>query len=154
MFSQTTEYALQALAYLGGARDEWLEVGEISRALDIPSNYLSKVLGHLAKLGLLESRKGWGGGFRLKKDPSSITLEQVVRPFEGVDYPRSCLFGFKTCSDQQACPLHDYWKRVVSVHKRMLRKTTVADIALSGRRRRRRQSRSPGIRDGKARGSR
>ncbi|MFQ5705778.1 MAG: Rrf2 family transcriptional regulator, partial [Gemmatimonadales bacterium] len=69
MLTHATEYALRALARLAEAPGEWREVGQVSRSLDIPSNYLSKIMGQLARLGVLESRKGRGGGFRIKADP-------------------------------------------------------------------------------------
>ena len=128
MLTQTTEYALQALAFLAAAPRDWHEVGHVAENLGIPTNYLSKVLGQLSKLGILESRKGWGGGFRIKDDPGDIPLEEVVRPLEGVNHPRSCALGLSVCSDENPCPLHDYWKRIVAIHEEMLRETTVADL--------------------------
>ena len=85
MLTQTTEYALQALAFLATTPKDWREVGHIAESLSIPTNYLSKILGQLTKLGLLESRKGWGGGFRMRSDPGTVSLEEVIRPLEGVN---------------------------------------------------------------------
>lgn len=130
MLTQTTEYALQALSCLARAPGEWQDVRKVSGSLGIPSNYLSKILGQLARLGVVESRKGWGGGFRLRGDPSRVKLAEVIRPLEGIHHPRACVFGLPKCSEDDPCPLHDYWKRITEVHESMLEELTIADLAI------------------------
>lgn len=130
MLTQTTKYALQALAFMVEAPEEWHEVQRLSKRLGIPANYLSKILGQLAKRGILESRKGWGGGFRIGRDPSTVPLDEVIRFLEGSDHARNCIFGFPVCSDSKPCPLHDEWKRVRSIYETMLLERTVADLRL------------------------
>lgn len=128
MLTQTTKYALQALASMVDAPDEWHEVGRLSSDLGIPSNYLSKILGQLAKQGILESRKGWGGGFRIRRDPEKVSLDEVVRFLEGPEHARSCIFGFPVCSDAHPCPLHHDWERVRRSYEAMLADRTLADL--------------------------
>ncbi len=101
----------------------------MAATLDIPANYLSKVLGQLSKLGLLESRKGRGGGYRLARDPASVHLRDIVLPIDGIERATRCAFGLPTCSDDDPCPLHDEWKLVKEGFERMLSSRTLADLA-------------------------
>lgn len=130
MINQTTRYALHVLGYLAQS-DEALVPGEqIAREIGIPANYLSKILNQLRKSGLVESRKGWGGGFRLRADAHQRPLLDVVRVFEG-DQPSgipACLFGLPECSDDEPCPLHGHWAGIRDAFGAMLRTTTVGEL--------------------------
>lgn len=154
MLTQTTEYALRALSCLARSPGEWQDVRKVSGSLGVPSNYLSKILGQLAKLGVVESRKGWGGGFRLRGDPSRVKLAEVIRPLEGIQHPRPCVFGLPQCSEEDPCPLHDYWKRITEVHESMLEELTIADLAIDPGKRVRRRVGSRSVPRSRASGAR
>ena len=64
----TAKYAMQALAFLirTHARDEWGQIGEIARDCNIPRKYLEQVLLELKSAGLVQSKKGQHGGYRLE----------------------------------------------------------------------------------------
>ena len=112
IFSRQCQYAIQALTSLvftpgGAARAE-----EIARAEDIPHPILSKVLLDLVRKGLLESRRGPGGGFSLSRRPELITLRDVVAAVDGLDHFYQCVTGLPACSDETPCPLHEMWKQM------------------------------------------
>jgi Rrf2 family protein len=77
-------YALRALAHLA-ALDGSPAVTEhdIAGACGIPSEFLLKVLKHLATAGLLHSNRGPQGGYRLARPAKSITLLEVVEAVDG-----------------------------------------------------------------------
>jgi len=130
MISQTARYALHILGYLVAHRGELVRGEAISAATGIPANYLSKILNQLRKSGMVESRKGWGGGFRLRADAHQLPLLDVVRVFEGdrpVGMP-ACIFGLPACNDDQPCPLHAHWSGIRESFGEMLRTTTVGDL--------------------------
>lgn len=79
MFSQTTEYALRAMASLASAPNDLVPTTILAAKTDVPANYLAKVLQQLANSGLIRGRRGVGGGYTLAKDPGDITLLEVVR---------------------------------------------------------------------------
>lgn len=101
---------------------------ELAAALDIPGNYLSKVLHQLAVSGILESRRGRSGGFRLARPADEITLEAIVTPFEDVARYRQCLLGKSVCSDSRPCAAHARWKPVGRLMTSFLTRTTLADV--------------------------
>lgn len=81
----TAKYALQALAFLikCHARDEWGQIADIAREGNIPRKYLEQVLLDLKGAGLVESKKGQHGGYRLSRAPHEISLAQVVAAVQG-----------------------------------------------------------------------
>lgn len=81
----TTKYAFEALAYLirSHARDERAQIGDIAATCDIPRKYLEQVLLDLKSNGLLESKKGQGGGYRLSRSPDQISIGEVLNAIQG-----------------------------------------------------------------------
>lgn len=81
----TAKYAMQALAFLirSHARDEWAQISEIASSCGIPRKYLEQVLLELKSAGLVESKKGQHGGYRLARAPHEISLAQVVGAIQG-----------------------------------------------------------------------
>ncbi len=101
----------------------------LADSIGAPPNYLGKLLKRYAELGLVQSQKGLGGGFRLARDPREVTLLQILDPVENLSMWSGCVLGRATCSDEAPCKLHDRWKRVKDDYKRLLESTTLADLA-------------------------
>lgn len=129
MLSQTAEYALRAVVYLAEQADPGLiPVGEIAVALDVPANYLSKILHQLARAGVVESTRGPHGGFRLARPAELIGLADVIEPFDSLEHRRRCLLGRPECSDRNPCGAHERWKHVKNQTTDFFRDTSVADV--------------------------
>ncbi len=134
-FSATTTHALRALAWLaanGGADDAVLG-RDLARRLKLPPDYLSKVLGTLARSGLLSASRGVKGGYRLARPASRIRLVEVVTAFEGKRARTGCLLRpDRPCRDSGACSAHTSWGDVNSAYQKFLERTTIADIQDGG----------------------
>lgn len=128
MFSQTSRYALRTLGYLATHRERWVLAREIAEETGIPSNYLSKVLAQLRKRGFVASRKGWGGGFRMKGTAGGVAIAAVLETFDGKRDRDACAFGLGRCDSNDPCPLHPHWERVRNEYDRMLRRVTLRDL--------------------------
>lgn len=129
ILSQTAVYALRAMLHLAERPDDRpVRVDDIASALDVPRNYLSKILHVLARQGLLQSTRGPGGGFRLARSPDRTTLLEVAGHFDDMDGER-CLLGRPECRDDDPCPAHGQWKEVAAGLNAFFRNTTIADIA-------------------------
>ena len=84
MITMKTKYALKALSHLARAREgEPVLIAEISEREGIPRKFLELILRELRQHGILESRKGRGGGYSLRLRPASITLASVIRVLDG-----------------------------------------------------------------------
>lgn len=129
MFSQTSEYAIRALSILSRyPLQQFVLVGTLAQAADLPHHYLSKILQNLVRMQILESRKGSRGGFRLARDPDQITLYEVVNAIENLGQTRRCLLGQADCNDERACPLHEFWVQQTSHYLDTLQHTTLGDL--------------------------
>lgn len=133
MLSQTGEYALRAMVHLARLSDDGTRVqaDEVADALQIPRNYLSKILHTLGKEGLLESTRGPGGGFRLALAPDDLPLARIVEIFDPqlLAEKRRCLMGQEICSDDAACAAHEHWKKVSRDVLAFFARTTVGALA-------------------------
>lgn len=133
MMSRTGIHALTALTALAElAPGAYAGAADIARQISAPRNYLGKLLKRLAEAGLLESQKGKGGGFRLARDPHTITLYDVIEPIEHVSRWQACFLGRAECSDLAPCAVHQRWGRVRDQYLEFLRETTLADLAQHG----------------------
>ena len=84
-----SEYALLALVYLARHENvnENISVSSIAQAQSIPLKFLEQIMLLLKRGGLLHSRKGRGGGFRLARKPNDISLANVIRLIDGALAP-------------------------------------------------------------------
>jgi Rrf2 family protein len=130
VLSHTAEYALRAVLYIAQQQTDTQLVRNdvIAEALDVPRNYLSKILHTLGRERLLHSTRGPSGGFRLARKPDSISLLQVVQPFDDFGGPRSCILGRTRCSDRNPCPAHTRWKSISEQVTSFFRNTSVGDL--------------------------
>lgn len=138
--SQTTGYAILALAYLDDVDDQWVKVREIGSCTDIPLPYLSKLLHKLGRAGIVVGKRGTFGGYALATPPGEISLLQVAEAVEGDSWMPKCLLGLTHCDLKLACPTHDFWTRERARIEAKLSNITVKDMARSERRRRQDQA--------------
>lgn len=129
MLSNTAQYALRATIYLGQREGAGpIRVDEIADQLDVPRNYLSKIMLALVKEGILRSLRGPHGGFSLARPAASISLFELVAPFDDIEARRVCLLGRKECSDVNPCAIHEHWKATATQVARFFRETTLAEV--------------------------
>ena len=131
LYSKPCEYAIRSLAYLAASARPEARADQIARAAGLPLPILAKILQELVRKGLLESRRGPGGGFRLARRPELITLRDVVAAVDGLDQFAECAVGLEECSDATPCPLHDKWKPVRAHFLEFLEATTLDVMAQS-----------------------
>lgn len=105
MFSQTTEYALRAMACLALAPDELVPTSTLAEKTRVPSNYLAKVLQQLAGAGLIEGRRGVGGGYRLSRPATQISMLEIIQSVGTLKRIESCPLGIAE-HGTMLCPLH------------------------------------------------
>ena len=129
ILSQTAQYAVRAIIYLSEHESEApLRVDDIAGGLDVPRNYLSKILHVLARAGLLTSTRGPRGGFELARAAESLPLAEVVEHFDHTPDERQCLLGRESCSDRKPCHAHGRWKEVAVAVRSFLDETSIAEL--------------------------
>jgi len=126
--SKSTGYAIAALRSLSKISSKYEAIEEISRCAIVPKDYLAKIVGALARAGLVKTKRGVGGGISLACSPAQITLLEVVEAVEGKNWLSDCLLGLGECTDLATCPTHDLWQRVSREIKDELRTTTLETV--------------------------
>ena len=130
MISKTGVHAALALTMMAQLKPgEYAETVTIAKEIGAPQNYLGKLLNTLAGVGLLESQKGFGGGFRLARKAAEISLYDIVEPIDKVSRWSGCLLGKGSCTPSSPCAVHDRWKRVREEYMHFLKETTLEDLA-------------------------
>jgi Rrf2 family protein len=129
LISRTSAYALEATIVIA-ARDDAgpVRAAELAAELDLPTNYLSKILNALTRARLLRSGRGPTGGFSLRVPAREIAIDDIVGVFEDTSAARQCFLGRGVCSDHHSCPMHEDWKRVSGPMFAFLEHTTLADL--------------------------
>ena len=127
MLPRTAKYALQAMGYIAKHGDDKPVLSRmISHEMDIPQNFLSKIMHRLVQASYLTSTRGTAGGFRLMKEPGEITLYEVVSLFMNVQEYKKCLLGLCTCDG--TCALHQKGEPIVRQFMELLRTTTIDKV--------------------------
>jgi Rrf2 family protein len=126
---------LRALIVLGLdylADDSVVRIQEISKRQNIPKRFLEQILNDLKSAGILESKRGVAGGYRLKKPPDRITLAEVIRHIEGPLAPVSCVserfYEKCSCPDEGKCAIRSVMKEVRDAIVKILEVVTVAQL--------------------------
>ncbi len=129
IFSRKCELGLQAVLYLTANNNrEVVPSEEIAKKLNIPKEFVSKILQSLTISGIIESKKGKNGGFALAKDARKIKLIDIVKAIDGLSIFDSCVLGFPKCSSRNPCPVHDKWGELREKAFNMLSNETLADL--------------------------
>jgi len=127
MISQTTEYALRAMVHLADQASAALTTPQIAEATKVPAGYLSKVLGSLAKAGLVHSQRGLHGGFSLALEPDEITVLDVVNAVDPIQRITTCPLGLKA-HGKKLCPLHKRLDDAMASIELAFANSTLADV--------------------------
>jgi len=127
------EYALRALVVLGLSYGEGVvKIQTISDQQNIPKRFLEQILNDLKLAGVLESKRGIAGGYRLSKPPEQISLALVIRHIEGPLAPVSCVsekfYARCTCPDEARCGIRSVMKDVREAIVQVLDGVTVAEL--------------------------
>jgi Rrf2 family protein len=134
MLSKKTQYAFQALMYLAQKEDNNpVLIAEIAKKKKIPLKFLENILLELKNAGVLDSKKGKGGGYFFKDSPKKIKLSYVMRTLDGPIALLPCvsLNFYEKCKncDEKNCGLNGVMSSVRDSALKILEKRTVADIA-------------------------
>lgn len=146
MFSVSTkaQYGIRALVHLARSEEEPLrrEPGEaeqpglerivtsaaIAKAENISPKYLEGIMAQLTAAGLLHSGRGKGGGYRLARPATAITMLEIVEALEGEIRPVGCVVGEELCSHGAGCLPRRFWLGLKDSIDGYLSSRTLRDI--------------------------
>ena len=134
MLTKKSKYGLKALLVLAeeAGRGPVL-VSELADRQRLPKKFLEAILLELKRHGLLQSKKGRGGGYFLSREPSDITVGQIIRVLDGPLALIPCVsqtayMKCDECLDEKACGVRLAMKEVRDATARILDHTTLAGL--------------------------
>lgn len=127
MLSQTAEYALRAMVALAAEAPEARTAQTLARDSRVPLDYLSKILGCLAKAGLISAQRGRGGGFQSSRPLDQLTVLQVVSAVDPIRRIETCPLGLKA-HGTTLCPLHRKLDDAAKSVEEAFASTTIASL--------------------------
>lgn len=133
----TSRYGVRALfdvAYHGGGQPT--QIKDISRRQKISQRYLEQIFNKLLKAGLLKSRRGPRGGYMLSRDPSEITVGEIITAAQGPIVPVRCLAQDSTkkdCDIVQGCITRHIWKQTQQILVDYYNSVSISDLCTMAR---------------------
>ena len=134
MLSKKTKYAINALVYLAKVETKTpVLISEIAESEHIPQKFLEAILLDLKNAGILNSKKGKGGGYYLIKPPELVNIADIMRLFDGAIAYLPCV-SFKyyekcdECKDEETCGIRDLFSEVRAETVSLLKENSLADI--------------------------
>lgn len=135
MLSKKSQYAFKALEYLTAKYKEGpVLISEIAKKKRIPLKFLENILLELKKADILDSKKGKGGGYFLKKSPEKVKVATIIRLVNGPISMLPCvsLYFYERCKncDENQCGLHDMMVEVRDATLKIVENRTLRDLVV------------------------
>lgn len=133
MLSKKSQYAFKALGYLSEKYNAGpVLISEIAKKKKIPLKFLENILLELKKADILDSKKGKGGGYFLKKSPDKIKVATIIRLVNGPISMLPCvsLYFYERCKNcnEKHCALHDMMVEVRDATLGIVENRTLEDL--------------------------
>jgi Rrf2 family protein len=138
MLTKKTKYALRALIYLANQRNgQPVLISRLAADEKIPRKFLERILLELNNEGILQSKKGKGGGYSLLRHADEIKIGDVVRLMDGPLAPVSCVSKTayarcKECGSEANCQIRAVMQEVRDAIAEILDNTSLADMMNMG----------------------
>lgn len=132
--SKKTQYTLRALYSLARSYGQGPTlIAKVAKEESIPQDFLENILLYLKREGLVESKKGKGGGYSLAKPPEEVTIGSIVRMMEGPLAPLPCASETayrkcEECVDDRYCGTRMVMRQVRDATAAILDRTTLAQV--------------------------
>jgi Rrf2 family protein len=132
------EYALRALLVLGlNYEQPVVPIQAISAQQNIPKRFLEQILHDLKSAGLVQSKRGVAGGYRLARPPEQISLASVIRHIEGALAPVSCVserfYEKCSCPDELRCAIRSVMREVREAVVNIAERVTIGELCKRSR---------------------
>ena len=129
-------YGVKALVELAlQQQDAPVALHTIAKRQGLSESYLEQLMGPLRKAGLVRSVRGAQGGYSLGRDPSEITVGDILRVLEGPLAPTDCVgeAEFEHCGRAEGCITRSVWLRVQDSIEDVVDSITLADLCAEAR---------------------
>ncbi len=124
------EYAVRCMVYLSHkGKGVQISKQEIAESADIPAHFLAKIAQDLAKANMISIKQGAKGGYSLLKEPTDISLLEVVEVMIGEIFLNDCVGRPVTCNISNKCSVHKVWEIARDQLRETLAKVSLAELS-------------------------
>ena len=130
LVSTRGRYALRMMVDLAEHGDEgFISLKDIAKRQEISKKYLEQIIPGLTRDGMLQTARGYQGGYRLARTPAEYTIGEILRATEGTMAPVACLEeGAAICPRKDDCLTLSVWAGLDKVVNEYLDGITLADV--------------------------
>ena len=130
--TKRTGDAIRMLMYLASLPDgERRTSTRLADACGVSMGNVPTLVAALSRAELLDCARGPGGGCRLSRDPSTISIAEAVVAIEGSLEPEHCAVDERRCADRDfACGIHDTWSAVINDLRNSLSSLTLTEALI------------------------
>ena len=131
LVSMKVDYGVRMLVHLAGNKEQnyYVPATAIASVQHVPEPFLLRIAADLGRAGLITSRRGKAGGYRLAHDPANITVADVVYSLNGTLAPVGCVDDDDQCRLSPACAQRSMWSNVEEVIIDHLKTVSIANLA-------------------------
>ena len=126
LFSQTSDYALRAVAHLASIHEGMSTIPKMSESIQVNPPYLRKVIDKLREAEIVDSQRGTGGGVFLLIDPNKLTILDVLNAVDPLQRIEKCTLGLP--GHLKLCPLHSELDAAISQIEELLGNRTIGEL--------------------------
>lgn len=132
-FSKASAYGIRSVAYMASRGDrEMISIRELSRDLDIPPAFLTKVMQRLASRDIVQTMRGYGGGVALGRPPGDITLKDIIVAVEGEEAFEPIGLGIPAEQMKKTPDFFEKWSRLNSSIDLFFSSTKLSELSPAG----------------------
>ncbi len=126
------EYAILAMQYIASNPNKLISAKEISEKLNISFEFLSKTLQTLMKFGLISSHQGKSGGYTLAKEPTDISISEIINALDENQSVVECAADADslTCGRQSDCTIKKPMNNIQNKINSIFEETTLAEFSI------------------------
>lgn len=126
--TRRTDYALRAMLVLARNPGETLSSGQLADRTRIPVRFVTQVMSHLVRDGLVAAVIGRSGGYRLAVVPEEVSVLSIVQAVEGDTRRLHCVLRGTPCSGGPQCEIHHVFAGAQEAFLRELAASTLANV--------------------------
>ncbi|MHC4549920.1 MAG: SUF system Fe-S cluster assembly regulator [Planctomycetota bacterium] len=131
--TKQTDYGIVLMTFLAVGRARKVHnARDLAQDTNLPPPTVSKILKALARADLLISQRGVKGGYSLARDPSEISVEEIIAALEGpIAITDCCEEAVRGCDIERSCPVRVNWQRINDAVLVALRGIPLSEMAAS-----------------------
>ncbi len=133
MITKKSEYAIRALWELANMTSERTTAAEIAKKQSIPPKYLPQIISELSRAGLINSTRGYGGGLKLSRKASNISLLHIIEAIQGPIRIYECQDGASKCFHLPNCDLRSTYNKAQAALEKVFSESKLSGHKLSNR---------------------